>query len=218
MLEYENFRGIIVVDEAYIDFSGTEGSAVKLVEEYSNIVVMQTLSKGFGLAAIRYVPRACSGLELNLLGNRLGFAIAQPPIIRVLSCTKAPYNVSAPTAHLALAALSPPALTAMREKVNTLVASRSKLRTALSTLAPLGVGPVIGANDANFLVVPILSKDGKPDNVRSQKVYRIMAEENKVVVRFRGEPGCEGCLRITIGSEEENIVVIQKLGELLQVL
>lgn len=151
---------------------------------------------------------------------RLGIAIAQPPLIQILANTKAPYNISTPTAHLALAALSPLALSSMRQKVDTLVASRAHLRTALSTLAPLGVGPVIGAGDANFLVVSILSKDlSRLDNVRSQKLYRVLAEENGVVVRFRGnEVGCEACLRITIGSEEENGMVVRKLREVLEVL
>jgi histidinol-phosphate aminotransferase len=62
LLEYENYKGIVAVDEAYIDFSGAEGSAVSLVHEYANLVVMQTLSKSFGLAAIRYVAR---GLYMN---------------------------------------------------------------------------------------------------------------------------------------------------------
>ena len=57
LLEYENYRGLVVVDEAYIDFAGVEGSAVSLVKDYANLVVMQTLSKGFGLAAIRYGNR-----------------------------------------------------------------------------------------------------------------------------------------------------------------
>jgi histidinol-phosphate aminotransferase len=55
LLEYKNFKGIIIVDEAYIDFSGENASAVSLVKEHANLCVMQTLSKSFGLAAIRYV-------------------------------------------------------------------------------------------------------------------------------------------------------------------
>ena len=55
LLEYENFKGIVVVDEAYIDFAGENASAASLVQEYANLCVMQTLSKSFGLAAIRYV-------------------------------------------------------------------------------------------------------------------------------------------------------------------
>jgi len=53
LLDYENFKGIVVVDEAYIDFSGENASAVSLVREYANLCVTQTLSKSFGLAGIR---------------------------------------------------------------------------------------------------------------------------------------------------------------------
>lgn len=204
ILDYENFKGIVVVDEAYIDFAGDDKSAVTLIEEYANLVVMQTLSKGFGLAAIR-----------------LGIAIAQPPIIQILTNTKAPYNISTPTAHLSLAALSYEAITSMRRKASKLIASRRSLQTSLSVLAHLGVGSIIGANDANFILVRILSKSGNglPDNTRSEAVYRVLAEEKGVVVRFRGlEPGCEGCLRITVGSDEENCVLLRKLKEVLEVL
>jgi histidinol-phosphate aminotransferase len=55
LLDYEPFKGIVVVDEAYIDFSEPGSSAVSLVAEYANLCVMQTMSKSFGLAAIRCV-------------------------------------------------------------------------------------------------------------------------------------------------------------------
>lgn len=220
ILDYPGFKGIVIVDEAYIDFAGAGASAVSLVKEYTNLCVMQTVSKSFGLAAIRYVfLQICAWNETHLL-DRLGIAIAQPPLIQILSNTKAPYNISTPTAHLALSALSPSAVDAMQSKINVLIASRTKLLQSFSALADLGLGPSVGGNDANFIVVPVLTKDGtKPDNVRSQKVYKSLAEENGVVVRFRGnEPGCEGCLRITVGSEEENEIVVRKLTEVLRQL
>ncbi|KAL1690836.1 pyridoxal phosphate-dependent transferase [Schizophyllum commune] len=204
LLEYEPYKGVVVVDEAYVDFAGDETSAVNLVREYANVCVMQTLSKSFGLAAIR-----------------LGLALAQPPLIQVLSNTKAPYNISTPAAHLALSALSDAALDAMRAKVGRLVDSRAKLLESLKELADVGVGPAIGGNDANFVMVPVLAKDGsgKPDNARSEKVYKTMAEEHGVVVRFRGkEPGCEACLRITVGTEEENGTLVRKLRKVLEVV
>ena len=55
VLDNPKFKGVVIVDEAYIDFAGTEHSAAHLVNEYANVCVTQTLSKGFGLAAIRYV-------------------------------------------------------------------------------------------------------------------------------------------------------------------
>jgi len=201
LLEYPNFKGIVVVDEAYIDFAGEDSSAVRLVSKYANVCVCQTLSKSFGLAAIR-----------------LGIAIAQPPLIQVLTNTKAPYNISTPTAYVALSALSPSSLDFMHSKVATLVSSRTSLLSVLSELKPLGLGEAVGGNHANFVMIPVLSRmTGKPDNERSEKVYTSLAEHKGVVVRFRGrEHGCAGCLRITVGTKEENATLIEKLRETLQ--
>ncbi|KAK7059709.1 Aminotran-1-2 domain-containing protein [Favolaschia claudopus] len=202
LVDYQNFKGIVVVDEAYIDFATPEASAVSLIKDYGNIVVMQTLSKSFGLA-----------------GLRLGVALAQPPLIQVLTNTKAPYNISTPTAHIALSALAPASISQMHSNVTTLIASRTSLLADLEALASLGVGRAIGGNGANFVVIPILGADGKPDNARAQRLYRSLAEENGVVVRYRGsEPGCEGCLRITVGTQEENKTAVTKMREVLSAI
>ncbi|KAF8329558.1 histidinol-phosphate aminotransferase [Cantharellus anzutake] len=203
ILEEPSFKGIVVVDEAYIDFSAEGSSAVSLVRKYGNVCVMQTLSKSFALASIR-----------------LGVAIAQPPLIRVLSNTKAPYNVSGPTASLALRALSTEGLEGMQNKVKALVSYRTALISAFRDLKPLGVASVIGGNNANFLLLPILSQPesegGIPDNQRAKTIYHKLAEECGVVVRYRGgELGCTGCLRVTVGTEDENKILLQKLRETL---
>ncbi|RPD56929.1 histidinol-phosphate aminotransferase [Lentinus tigrinus ALCF2SS1-7] len=204
ILEYEDFKGVVIIDEAYIDFADEKDSAVSLIKEYANLCVTQTLSKSFGLAAIR-----------------LGVAFAHPALVQILMNTKAPYNISTPTATLALSALSPSAIDLMKRKVSTLVKERGLLLKGLEELRPLGLGAVIGGNDANFVVVPILEKSGsgRPDNVRAQKIYKTLAEQEGVVVRYRGgEPGCAGCVRITVGSEDENKVALKKLRELLTAL
>ncbi|KAG8760053.1 histidinol-phosphate transaminase [Ceratobasidium sp. 428] len=200
LLEDTAFKGIVIVDEAYIDFASKKDSAVSLVNEYANLCVMQTLSKSFGLAAIR-----------------LGIALAQPPLIQILTNTKAPYNISTPSASLALAALSTEGISTMQSKISTLNANRAELLQGLSKLSSLGVGKVIGGNHANFVVVPILSQNGgEPDNTRSSVAYKRLAEELGVVVRFRGnEYGCKGCLRITVGSAEEVSTVLERLEKVL---
>ncbi|KAF8605713.1 histidinol-phosphate aminotransferase [Ceratobasidium sp. AG-I] len=200
LLEDTAFKGIVIVDEAYIDFADEDASAVSLINEYANICVMQTLSKSFGLAAIR-----------------LGIALAQPPLIQILTNTKAPYNISTPSASLALAALSPPGISTMQDKIRILSANRAHLIEGLAKLSALGVGAVIGGNHANFVMVPVLSKEGgEPDNGRSNAVYKRLAEELGVVVRFRGnEYGCKGCLRITVGSDEEIKIVLERLEQTL---
>ena len=148
----------------------------------------------------------------------MGAALAQPPLIQVLTNTKAPYNISTPSAHLALSALSPQAVATMQEKAAALVASRKVLLETFKTLAPYGLGDALGGNHANFVVVPVLNREtGEPDNERSQAVYKTMAESEKVVIRYRGsELGCKGCLRITVGSEEENGVLVERLKDVLR--
>lgn len=197
LLEDENNNGLIVVDEAYIDFSDNDASAVQLVEKYSNLIVMQTLSKSFGLAGIR-----------------LGIAIAQPPLIQVLSNTKAPYNISTPTAKLAEEALSEKGVGNMKSFVAELKKNRDFLISELSSFK--NVDRVIGSNDANFVMLPILNDEGKKDNEKAKYIYKHLAETDKIVVRYRGsEIGCEGCLRISIGTKTECVELLEKLKKLL---
>ena len=106
----------------------------------------------------------------------------------------------------------------MRSKISTITASRAALLDNLAQLSPLGLGTAIGSNHANFVMIPVLNRDTRlPDNARSEKVYKALAETEGVVVRFRGkEYGCDGCLRITVGTVEENRIVVEKLREVLQ--
>ncbi|TNY19427.1 pyridoxal phosphate-dependent transferase [Rhodotorula diobovata] len=200
ILANPDYEGLVVVDEAYIDFASRDKSAVELLvnEGWSNLVIMQTLSKGFGLAAIR-----------------LGIAISSPELIQVLNNIKAPYNISTPTASLALRALSPQGLSAFRQNISTLLSNRSYLASALLSLPSIIALP--GAGDANFLLAQVAGRDGRPDNARAKEVYTHMAERDRVVVRFRGnEVGCEACLRITVGTRDECERVVERLRELLQ--
>ncbi|KAG9007307.1 histidinol-phosphate transaminase [Tulasnella sp. JGI-2019a] len=204
LLDFPDFKGIVVVDEAYIDFAEPGVSAVDLVHDYGNVCVMQTLSKSFGLAAIR-----------------LGMALAQPPLITILSNTKAPYNISTLTAEAAKGALSSSGIDLMRGKVAHLTRLRAHLLSVLDALRGLGLGTPIGGNSANFLLVPVLKRGATSnkdfDNERSVRVYKRLAEEMGVVVRYRGsEHGCGGCLRITVGSEDENKVLLARLKQVLE--
>ncbi|KAL2190184.1 histidinol-phosphate aminotransferase [Thermothelomyces heterothallicus CBS 203.75] len=187
VLEHPTWNGVVVVDEAYIDFaSAEEDSLAGWVVEWPNLVVMQTLSKAFGLAGIR-----------------LGVAFASPEIARLLNSLKAPYNVSSLTAAIAEYALSEEGgLAKMRENRAKLIAQRERMVREMAKIE--GVGRLRGGQDSNFLLYEMLDKEGKPDNVTALAVYERLAETKGVVVRFRGkEHGCLGCLRITVGTEEE---------------
>lgn len=162
---------------------------------------MQTLSKGFGLAGIR-----------------MGISFQTPEFAQILANTKAPYSIGTPTASLALRALSKENLQATEEKVKHLQKNRTWLLDTLKRDFSESIGPHLGNNDANFIMVPVYSRAGAPqlDNVRAVAIYKRLAEEKGVVVRFRGnELGCEACLRMTIGTDEECKTLVEKLKEAL---
>lgn len=200
VLEHPTWNGIVVLDEAYIDFSPEGASLAEWVNEWPNLVVMQTLSKAFGLAGIR-----------------LGAAFAAPDVAQLLNNLKAPYNISSPTSQLAIQALSPKHLQVMQSNREKIIVQRNRLVDKLPQIP--GVGRFRGGTDSNFLLVEMLDRPegGKPDNVTAIKVYEGLAETKGVVVRFRGkEYGCEGCLRITVGTEKEVDRFLQELRVILQ--
>ena len=201
VLEHPSWNGIVVVDEAYIDFAPDGSSLAEWVMEWPNLVVMQTLSKAFGLAGIR-----------------LGVAFSSPGIARLLNNLKAPYNISSPTSALATAALESQNLEIMRQNRAKILRQRERLLQELPKVPE--IGRFLGGTDSNFLLVEILDKPrkegGKPDNPTALAVYETMAGSRGVVVRYRGkELGCEGCLRVTVGTEEE---VKRFLAEVASVL
>ncbi|CAJ2502139.1 Uu.00g049920.m01.CDS01 [Anthostomella pinea] len=197
VLEHASWNGIVVVDEAYIDFSPDGASLAEWVSEWPNLVVMQTLSKAFGLAGIR-----------------LGAAFSPVPVARLLNSLKAPYNISSPTSALASHAVSTDGLATMRANMRKLVAQRERLIAELPRVR--GVGRLRGGVESNFLLYEMLNGDGKPDNATALKVYEMLAESRGVVVRFRGkEHGCLGCLRITVGTECEVTRFLEALGSAL---
>ncbi|KAK6852637.1 hypothetical protein PG995_011188 [Apiospora arundinis] len=195
ILEHPTWNGVVVLDEAYIDFSPDGASMAEWVAEWPNLVVLQTLSKAFGLAGIR-----------------LGAAFASESIARLLNSLKAPYNISSPTSALASYAVSAEGVATMRGNLEKLVAQRNRLIKELPKIK--GVGRLRGGTESNFLLYEILNAKGEADNVTALAVYETLAENKGVVVRFRGkEHGCLGCLRITVGTEDEVtrfIVAIEK--------
>lgn len=124
-----NFRGIVVVDEAYIDFAEGAKSWSQRLAEFPNLIVLQTLSKAWALA-----------------GARLGMAFASPEIIHYMNAVKYPYNVGLPTQRVALSALE----TGIGTAVETIVSERKRLE---SELRKLDFVEQIYPSDANFLLV-----------------------------------------------------------------
>ncbi len=171
------FPGIVVIDEAYIDFSSVP-SMVELIDQYPNLIVLQTLSKAYGLA-----------------GLRMGLAFAEERIIRLFEQVKYPYNIGTDTLALALRLLA----TDITPQVQTLIAERERVAAALTELPYI---EKVYPSDANFLLV----KTARPRELYDYLIAR------ELIVRDRSRtPGCEGTLRITIGTPEENDRLIQEL-------
>ena len=187
VLEHPSWNGVVVLDEAYIDFAPEGSSLAEWVTEWPNLVVMQTLSKAFGLAGIR-----------------IGAAFTSPEIAGLLNSLKAPYNISSPSSTLACLALQPDNLAIMKANRRKILEQRERLLKELPKIP--GIGRFLGGSDSNFLLFEILDRPegGRPCNKVALALYERLAELRGVVVRFRGkEHGCEGCIRVTVGTAEE---------------
>ncbi|MBF8962254.1 histidinol-phosphate transaminase [Pontibacter sp. FD36] len=176
----DNFDGLVVVDEAYIDFADAPGWSTRLAE-YPNLVILQTLSKAWGMA-----------------GLRLGMAFASEEIIALLDKIKPPYNINEATQELALKALEQTEQLAYM--IEEIVQEREMLVGALPTLD--AVEKVYPSN-ANFLLVKV--KD-------ANRLYSYLLEQGIVVRNRSSLPGCEGCLRISIGTVDENQQLFQAIS------
>ena len=171
-----NFKGIVVVDEAYIDFS-SQPSCLEWIGEMPNLVVMQTFSKAWGMAGIR-----------------LGMAFASTEIIDLMNKVKPPYNVNLLTQNAALKGLKNKAK--MKKAMVEILAQREILSRKLLDFTFV---QKIYPSDANFLLVKVKQPD---------EFYHYLTSKG-IVVRSRNNVTlCEGCLRITVGTPDENAVLL----------
>jgi histidinol-phosphate aminotransferase len=177
----KDFKGLLVVDEAYIDFS-SKPSMVNYLSTCPNLVILQTFSKAWGMA-----------------GLRMGLAFASQEIVDVLNKIKYPYNVNMLTQKLVFEALDN--VEQKEQWVNDLVKERKMLTDNLSTLK---IVEKIFPSDANFILIKV------PE---PRKVYDYLVEQH-IVIRDRSKVQmCEGCLRITIGTNAENKAFYKALSE-----
>jgi len=167
-----NFDGLVVIDEAYINFSRQQ-SFIKELTEYPNLVILQTLSKAWGLA-----------------GLRMGMAFASEMIIEVMNRIKPPYNIGQASQELVQIALK--STNVVNEMTKEIVGMRNDLAGKISRLSSvLNVYP----SESNFLLVKIKE---------ARRVYETLLNEGIVVRDRSSAPGCANCLRITIGTKEQN--------------
>ncbi|MEP3836954.1 MAG: histidinol-phosphate transaminase [Algibacter sp.] len=175
----KEFKGIVVIDEAYIDFSNDE-SWISRLNEFPNLVVIQTLSKAFGMAGIR-----------------LGICFASQDIISILNRIKPPYNVNELTQQKAISQLEQFEQT--QQQVKEILEERNALVTKLKSVNYISK---IYPSDANFVLA-------KVDD--ATKRYNQLIEKGIVIRNRTTQPGCENCLRFTIGTPRENRILIDTL-------
>ena len=176
-----HFDGIVVVDEAYINFS-KQKSFVQSLIDYPNLVVLQTLSKAWGLA-----------------GLRLGMCFASPEIIGYMNKVKAPYNINIVTQELALQALEE--VGQVNDMIKLLVDMRNALAQVIASMPHvIQVFP----SDTNFILVKI---------PKARQLYEYLLSKG-IIVRDRSALElCEDSLRITVGTEQENTLLVDAMYE-----
>jgi histidinol-phosphate aminotransferase len=178
----QNFNGLVVIDEAYIDFSKKQ-SWVNELDEYPNLVITQTLSKAYGLAGIR-----------------LGICYASSPVIAILNKIKPPYNVNELTQKRALVRLADKEK--IQYEIDSIIAQREDLLKVLNEVIFV---TKIYPTEANFVLI-------KVDD--ANKRYTELIAKGIVIRNRTTQPLCDNCLRLTIGTAEENKKLIDALLEL----
>lgn len=174
------FAGIVVLDEAYIDFADEPGMLAAL-DRYPRLVILQTLSKAWGMA-----------------GLRLGLAFADPQVIDLFTRVKYPYNIGSQTQQAAQEILCKD----ITPQIGIIRQERGRVAAQLMEMPHV---QEVYPSQANFLLI-------KTD--RAGEIYRQLIDRG-IIVRDRSRmEGCEGCLRITVGTPEEN----QKLIEVWKTL
>ena len=173
------FKGIVVIDEAYIDFSN-EASWISKLDMYPNLIVTQTLSKAYAMAGIR-----------------LGICYASAEIITVLNTIKPPYNINELTQKKAIELLNIKDLA--KNQIQDILKERLLMISQLESVSFISK---IYPSDANFVLV-------KVDD--ATKRYNQLIEKGIVIRNRTTQPGCENTLRLTVGTPQENKILIDTL-------
>ncbi|MCZ2084428.1 MAG: histidinol-phosphate transaminase, partial [Flavobacteriales bacterium] len=178
----QNFNGIVVVDEAYIEFS-PEDSTVSLLNKYPNLIVLKTLSKAFGMA-----------------GLRIGIGLSSPEIASLFIQLKPPYNISSESQKLALEKLNK--VEEIENNISFILEEKRKLKEGLDQINEV---VKIYPSDANFFLVEFED---------AQLIYQKLLDKN-ILTSLR-HPNLKNCLRISVGTAEENSELLKVLSEINQ--
>ena len=175
---------LVIIDEAYIDFS-EKNSFLNDLNRYPNLIVCQTLSKAWGMAGIR-----------------VGICYASDAIISILNKIKPPYNMNVLTQQKALESIKN--IDSYRSNLEEILKEKKKLKTALEQVTFV---KLIYPSDANFWLIKVDDAD---------KRYKQLLKKGIVIRNRTNEISCENCLRITVGTKQENKILIEALKQLQQ--
>lgn len=181
LLQMTAGRAIVVVDEAYIEFC-PEATMVPELAHFPHLAIIRTLSKAFALA-----------------GLRCGFTLANPELINVLQKVIAPYPLPVPVSDIAAQALSVIGISQMQQNVNKVVHQRQWLIEQLQRLPQI---IKIYSSEANYLLIKC--QDG-------QGVFQSLWEQGIILRNQHKALGLANCIRITIGTLEENQRVVEAI-------
>lgn len=176
----EKFTGIVVVDEAYYDFSGK--TFVGEMENHNNLIVLKSLSK------------------IGMAGLRVGYGIADPEIISQFNKVRLPYNSNSISQYLAEKLLNN--FPAIQKQIDVIKEERGRMLEKLSAMEFITVYP----SDSNFILFQT-QKD-------PAKIFQALAEKGILIRNLAGHPRLQNCLRVTIGTKEENDKFLQQVGYL----
>lgn len=176
----KNFKGIVLCDEAYIDFAPVGSSLISEVKNLENLVVSRTFSKSYGLA-----------------GLRVGYLISQPQNISQLMKIKDSYNLGMLEQEIALTALKDQ--TYLKKTLTKIITSRNKLKRSLETL-----GFYVLESNTNFLFVK------PPEGFYANEIFQFL-QADEIYIRYFQDEFCKDFLRITIGTEKENKILLDKI-------
>lgn len=177
----KSVKGMLVIDEAYVDFSD-KGTMIPFMVKFPNVILLRTLSKARGMASLR-----------------LGMAFAHPSVALAMAMVKYPYNVNGPTQAEVIRRLTEE--NDLEENIATILRERKRLEDEIPSKR--GVKRV-HPSDANFLLVEVEDPDG---------MYEMLLNGGVLVRNRNRVPGCKGCLRITVGTPEQNDTLLKLLDE-----
>ncbi|KEZ23757.1 Histidinol-phosphate aminotransferase [Glaesserella parasuis] len=183
LLQITTGKAIVVMDEAYIEFC-PQATMVNELPNYPHLAIIRTLSKAFALA-----------------GLRCGFTLANAELINVLQKVIAPYPLPVPVADIAAQALSKQGIEQVKQRIEEVLTLRADLQKNLENL-PL-VEKVF-ESDGNYLLVKF--QDGP-------KVFKALWDQGIILRDQHKALGLQNCVRITVGTREENARVVEAIGE-----